>query len=77
MAIILKQISALNKVNSFASLDFEEISSRKVMQGERLAYQVIAKVEGVNADARVRVESDLGDAVKLFVSRLGAHLSGN
>ena len=69
MAIIIKQVSALEKVNSRAALDLKEISSRKVMQGERLSYQIIVKVDDRSADARVRFESELGDAVKLFVEK--------
>jgi len=69
MAIIVKQVSALEKVGSYDSLDLKEINKRTVMQGERLSYQMVAKIDDHNSGARVRFESDLGDAVKLFVAK--------
>ena len=69
MAIVMKQISALNKVQLKAPLDFKEIDRRTVMQGERFCYQVAINLEDMNIDARIWAESDLGDAVKLFVEK--------
>ena len=65
----MKQISALEKVRPYDELNCREIFSRTVMQGERFSYQVIVKIDDRNSFARLRAESDFGDAVKLFVAK--------
>lgn len=66
MAIILKQISSLEKVRVTDQLDHKEIKNKTVMQGERVSYQLVINTGTDNSPARVWAESALGDAVKLY-----------
>ncbi len=68
--MIVKQISSLEKVTCTDALNYEEISARTVLQGERLSYQIAVNGEEERAFAKVWVDdSSLKDAVKLYVEK--------
>ncbi|MBQ8409863.1 MAG: DUF4091 domain-containing protein [Clostridia bacterium] len=66
MAIVLQQVSALEKIRISDSLNFKETHSRTAMQGERVSYQIAIKDDNARFTAKVSVESELKDAVKLY-----------
>ena len=67
MGIVLKQISALEKVQLRAPLDFKEINSYTVLQGQRLSYQVAISTDGIwDKKEKVHIESELSDYIRLY-----------
>ena len=60
------QLSSLEKVRENDSLDREEICRRTVLAGERLSYQICMRSED-RTEARVFVESELAEHVKLYL----------
>ena len=69
MAIIMKQVSSLLKIRHNDPIEFETISKKKVMQGERLSYQVVIKGDGIGnySFAKAWCESEL--PLRLYVER--------
>ncbi len=67
MGIVLKQISNLEKVQLRAPLNFKEINSYTVLQGQRLSYQIVISSEGIwDQKRKVSVASDLIDHIRLY-----------
>ena len=60
------QLSSLEKVRENDGLDREEICRRTVLAGERLSYQICMRSED-RTEARVFVESELAEHVKLYL----------
>lgn len=67
MAILMKQISSLEKITREDRLNYEHITHKKVFCGERLSYQVIIKPEEYFGFAKVFCESTL--PVRLYIER--------
>jgi hypothetical protein len=67
MGIVLKQISDLEKVQLRAPLDFKEINSYTVLQGQRLSYQVLISTDDIwDKKEKVWIESELSDHIRLY-----------
>lgn len=63
----MKQISSLEKVRKGDKLNFEHITGKSVLCGERLSYQIAIKGEGCGGFAKVWCESEL--PVRLYIER--------
>lgn len=67
MGIIIKQVSSLEKIRRSDNLNFEHITNKRVMQGERLSYQVALKGDGYSGFVKVWCESEI--PVRLYIER--------
>ncbi len=68
MEFQIVQLSSLEKIRANDSLKRDEIHKKAVLAGERLSYQICMKAER-RMDAAVEVESDLPEAVRLYLVR--------
>jgi len=70
MEILMKQISSLEKIRVDDVLNYDDVSCKTVMQGERLSYQIVINTkdtaEGAKLPTKIWVESELGDAVSIY-----------
>ncbi len=67
MAISIKQVSSLEKIKRAESLDrYGEIKSKTAIRGERISYQLVLNSDVYIIPSKITIESDLGDAVKLY-----------
>ena len=66
MPLIVKQVSSLEKIRLDDKLEYEEITERKALRGDRLCYQISFIAERFQL-ARFSVRSELADHVKLYV----------
>ena len=67
MSLVIKQISALEKVCLHDELNLKEINSYAVLQGQRLSYQVVIDASNFKwVTKKVWIESEIADHVRLY-----------
>lgn len=66
MPLIVKQVSSLEKIRLDDTLDYEEITEKKALLGDRISYQISFIAERFQL-ARFTVRSELAEYVKLYL----------
>ena len=67
MSLVIKQISALEKVRLGDELNHKEINAYTVLQGQRLSYQVAIDAKHLKWQTKkVWIESELSDCVRVY-----------
>ncbi len=66
MAVIVKQISSLEKVRRDSNLDYNEITEKALLKGERFSYQIALNIN-MCVTAKLSVESEIKDYVKVYL----------
>ena len=64
MEYLIKQISSLEKIRVTDELNYSEITSAKVLKGERFSYQLALR--GKWALLGVEIESQLKNNIKIY-----------